>query len=173
MNSNSGISSRPLWPALVRASLPLAMLLGLAALANVSCGSNEASGDNGGMGRPCDLMADAGPTQAVYNAQASECSSGICLKPVLQRTADYETGPYCSELCSKDSDCDGQMRDGNDPNDRRCTMGYACGVAFVVGPLCCKKICLCKDFLSDKGVTVPLTCDPASNGGKTACAENP
>jgi hypothetical protein len=177
MNSNSSVSSRPLWPALVRTSLSGIMLLGLAALANMACsgnGNGETNwlGENSGIGRSCNLMADAGPTQAVYNAQALECPSGICLKPTLNTMRDYETGSYCSELCSRDSDCQGQQRDGNDPNDKRCTSGYACGVAFVVGPLCCKKVCLCKDFLSEKGVTVPLTCDPSANGGKTACAEN-
>jgi hypothetical protein len=147
------------------------MLLGLAALASVACGSNVFGEDNW-IGPPCNLMADAGPTQAVYNAQVRECRSGICLKPALSNMKDLETGAYCSALCSQDSDCEGQTRDGNDPQDRRCANGYACGVAFVVGPLCCKKVCLCKDFLSDKGVTVPLTCDPSQNGGKTACAEN-
>jgi hypothetical protein len=165
MNSNSGFPSRPLRQTLVRTSLFGALLLGFAALANMACEDN-------GIGRPCDLMADAGPTQAVYNAQALECPSRICLKPVVNKKGDSVTGPYCSALCSKDSDCEGQKRDGNDPKDKRCLSGYACGVAFVVGPLCCKKVCLCKDFLSDKGVTVPLTCDPSQNGGKTACAEN-
>jgi len=172
MNSNSSVTARPLRPALVRASLLGAMLLGLAALANMACGSNEASGDNGGIGRPCNLMADAGPAQAVYNAQAPECTSGICLKPALDSQRDYGTAAYCSAPCSTDSDCEGQKRDGNDSNDKRCTSGYACGVAFVVGPLCCKKVCLCKDFLSEKGVMVPVTCDPSANGGKTACAGN-
>ena len=169
MNAHSSVSSCPLWPALVRASLSGAMLLGLAALANMAC-DIIGSGEDNGMGRSCDLTADAGPTQAVYKDQASACPSGICLKPALIRQTDYQTGAYCSAFCFHDSDCQGQTRDGNDPMDKRCTSGYACGVAFVVGPLCCKKVCLCKDFLSDKGVTVPLTCDPSENGGKTACA---
>lgn len=164
MKSNLGATSRPLLPALVRTSLLGAVLLGFSAFLNMACEDN-------GIGRPCDLMADAGPTQAVYNAQALECPSRICLKPVLNSLKDRETGPYCSALCSKDSDCEGQKRDGNNPDDKRCTSGYACGVAFVVGPLCCKKVCLCKDFLSEKGVTVPLTCDPSANGGKTACLD--
>ncbi len=165
MKSNSGASSRSLWPSLVRTSVFGAFLLGLAAFANMACEDN-------GIGRPCDLMADAGPSQAVYNAQALECPSRICLKPVRDNEKELETGAYCSAQCSKDSDCEGQKRDGNDKNDKRCTSGYACGVAFVVGPLCCKKVCLCKDFLSEKGVTVPLTCDPRENNGKTACADD-
>lgn len=166
MSSNVGISSRRLWPSLVRTSLFGAFLLGLAAFANMACEDN-------GIGRPCDLMADAGASQAVYNAQALECPSRICLKPVVNTNnqSEIDTGAYCSATCSKDSDCEGQKRDGNDPNDKRCTKGYACGVAFVVGPLCCKKVCLCKDFLGDKGVTIPPVCSASTNGGQTACTE--
>jgi hypothetical protein len=170
MTSNSSVSSRPLWPTLVRTSL-FAMLLGLTALAHMACGSND-MGEVNGVGRPCDLTADAGAAQAAYNPQAPGCPTGICLKPALDNPIDYETGAYCSATCSSDSDCDGQQRNENDPNDKRCTSGYACGIAFVVGPLCCKKVCICKDFLSIKGVLVPVTCDPSQNGGKTTCAEN-
>jgi hypothetical protein len=33
----------------------------------------------------------------------------------------------------------------------RCKSGFVCGVGFEVGPLCCKKICLCKDFIPKTG----------------------
>jgi hypothetical protein len=161
--------SRPLWSALVRASLLGAVLVGLAAFANMAC-------EDKAIGRPCDILADAGQTQAVYNNQALECPSRICLKPVRAETVnrDVDTGAYCSAECSKDSDCDGQRRDSKDSTDKRCESGYACGVAFVVGPLCCKKLCICKDFLPQGvAITVPLTCDKGLNGGHTACAENP
>lgn len=127
-----------------------------------------------GVGTPCDVLAvNPGPTQAIFNNQALECPSRICLKPLRAEslTADIDTGPYCSAICSKDSDCDGQRRDGNDPADKHCQKGYACGVAFVVGPLCCKKLCLCKDFLATGGLQTPLTCDPKQNNGGTACQE--
>jgi hypothetical protein len=158
--------SRRLRPALLRASLLGAALLALAAFGSMACEDN-------GIGRPCDVLADAGQTQAVYNNQALECPSRICLKPVRAEslTQDIDTGPYCSATCSKDSDCDGQKRDSHDPLDKRCTKGYACGVAFVVGPLCCKKLCLCKDFLGDS-LQTPQTCEPSLNNGGTACAES-
>jgi hypothetical protein len=158
--------SRRLRPALLRASLLGALLLALAAFGSMACEDN-------GIGRPCDVLADAGQTQAVYNNQALECPSRICLKPlrVEGATGPSDTGPYCSATCSKDSDCDGQKRDGRDSLDKRCTKGYACGVAFVVGPLCCKKLCLCKDFLGDS-LQTPQTCDPSVNNGSTACAES-
>jgi hypothetical protein len=57
----------------------------------------------------------------------------------------------------------------------RCKTGFACGVAFVVGPLCCQKLCLCKDFLGTTGLQTPQTCDVKlpENHGKTACQELP
>jgi len=165
MSSKLRVPSCRLRPALVRASLLGALLLALAAFGSMACEDN-------GIGRSCDVLADAGQTQAVYNNQALECPSRICLKPLRADsiTKDVDTGPYCSAVCSKDSDCDGQKRDSNDPADKHCQKGYACGVAFVVGPLCCKKLCLCKDFLGDS-LQTPLTCDPAQNGGGTACQE--
>src|SRR5688572_2499986 len=33
------------------------------------------------IGRRCDVQADAGPMQAVFNGQALECPTRICLKP--------------------------------------------------------------------------------------------
>lgn len=157
--------SRRLRLALVRASLLGASLLALAAFGSMAC-------EDSGIGRPCDILADAGQTQAVYNNQALECPSRICLKPVNENTSPKPTGPYCSATCSSDSDCSGQKKDQSDPTDFRCGSGYACGVAFVVGALCCKKVCLCKDFLlPGTGLTTPPTCDPKQNNGKTACQE--
>ena len=123
------------------------------------------------VGQPCNLGFDAGQSQVAYNPQAPECSTGLCLKPALEEyAANRETSPYCSTTCSSDSDCDGPKRSRDDPDDRRCSSGFACGVAFTVGPLCCKKVCLCKDFLSAKGVATPPSCLPGSNG-RTACED--
>jgi hypothetical protein len=146
------------------------IVLVVAATAVVSCGSgSQETNQYLEIGNPCDVLADAGPRQAVYNPQALECPSRICLKPVNLNTAAVDTGPYCSATCSKDSDCDGQKKDMKDLNDHHCAKGYACGVAFVVGPLCCKKLCLCKDFLGDS-LQTPLTCDPTKNNGQ-GCQE--
>ena len=166
MSAKQPSPSRHLLTALVRVSFLGALLLALASLGSMACEDN-------GIGRPCDIGADAGQSQAVYNNQALECPSRICLKPVNQGSPTLDTGPYCSATCSKDSDCDGQKRDNAERSDLRCKTGFACGVAFVVGPLCCQKLCLCKDFLGLSGLQTPQTCDPAQNHGKTACQESP
>ena len=168
MSAKLSAPSRHLLTALVRVSFLGALLLALAALGSMACEDN-------GIGRPCDIGADAGQSQAVYNNQALECPSRICLKPVNQGSPTLDTGPYCSATCSKDSDCDGQKRDNAERSDLRCKTGFACGVAFVVGPLCCQKLCLCKDFLGTTGLQTPQTCDVKlpENHGKTACQELP
>jgi len=171
MSAKLPAPSRHLLTAMVRVSLLGALLLTLAALGSMACEDN-------GIGRPCDVGADAGQSQAVYNNQALECPSRVCLKPVNANpcclssppTCTCNTGPYCSATCSKDSDCDGEKRDSQEASDLRCTGGYACGVAFVVGPLCCQKLCLCKDFIVS-GLIEPPICDPKQNNGRTACQE--
>jgi hypothetical protein len=47
-----------------------------------------------------------------------------------------------------------------------CTGGFACGVAVTVGPFCCKKFCVCKDYVvipEDGVLPIPKACDPANN----------
>ena len=160
-----------------------------AATAVVSC-SNESPSENSSdfsnglgigslqIGRPCDVLADASTIQAVYNPSALECPSRICLKPDVQPGGTavgdpthnpplLPTGPYCSAMCSQDSDCTGQKRDLYNASDARCMNGYTCGAVFSVGPFCCKKLCLCKDFynLSQGGglETLPI-CNQTPNG---------
>jgi hypothetical protein len=136
-------------------------------------GSNVGAGGSPGsifpVGQPCDLRADAGPAQAVYNNQALDCASHLCLKPCQDPMSTAETAPYCASECSTDDDCTDAPRDPSDSSDKRCSRGYACGVAFVVGPLCCKKLCLCKDFIGG-ALSTPLACDPAQNHGSVCQA---
>jgi hypothetical protein len=129
------------------------------------------SQDNSELGKPCSLGFDSGYAQATYNPQAPECSSSLCVKPILESKSDWQTAPYCTTTCSSDSDCNGQKRNGNDPQDHRCTSGYACGIAFAVGPLCCQKLCICKDFLNDRGVVTPPNCESGA-GGQNRCGVN-
>ena len=46
----------------------------------------------------------------------------------------------CTAECSADSDCD---RVPESP----CKTGFTCGVAVTVGPFCCRKFCICKDYV--------------------------
>jgi len=113
------------------------------------------------IGRRCDPTVTAGAAQGVYNASASECPSNLCLKPVVEVGASMPMPPTqatCTAECAQDSDCNGELRDVTNPADQRCLKGFACGIPFVEGPLCCKKLCMCKDFLGTAGAATPIAC---------------
>lgn len=112
------------------------------------------------IGLPCDLTVDAGATQSVYNASATECPSRLCLKPVVQMGAagSIDTTATCSAGCNQDSDCLGELGDRSDPLDTRCESGFVCAIPMVVGPLACQKLCVCKDFFGPSGARTPIAC---------------
>ncbi len=144
--------------------MPLTLLL-LMGCSNDSASSAE-------LGKTCSLGFENSLTGLVYNPQAPECTAGFCLKPALASFQDMGTAAFCTTTCADDGDCHGQKRDGDDPDDRRCVQGYACGVVTTVGPLCCQKVCVCKDFISEQGLATPPACQPGAGGG-TSCAEGP
>ena len=113
------------------------------------------------LGRSCDLTRDAGAAQGVYATPAMDCPSRMCIKPAVQPgvSNDLNTGPYCTIACSSDNDCNGQTRDFTNANDRRCMKGFTCAIPFDQGPLCCQKLCLCRDFFSASvGPATPAVC---------------
>jgi hypothetical protein len=125
------------------------------ALLSLGCGHDDK------VGQTCDLTVDAGPAQAVVNLSSGTCRTGLCLKPLIApggTVADPPTGATCTDECSRDSDCDGELRNSGNAQDTRCNGGFVCGVPFVVGPLCCKHYCVCKDFLGPQGNQVPVAC---------------
>ncbi len=123
----------------------------------------------GPVGLPCDLFTgDAGwsQSQAIYNPQALECASRICVKPaVAAQAATIDTTGLCSSSCSQDSDCSGQLRDPTNPNDKRCMSGFACAIPFITGPICCQKLCVCKDFYAGSSATTPPACQGSGASG--------
>lgn len=126
----------------------------------LGCGKADLASQQA-IGRPCDLAVDAGSSQAVYNANASECPTSLCLKPALADGANLPsppTGASCTGECTQDSDCAGELRDSVSPLDARCKSGFACAVPFEVGALACKKLCVCKDFFTPTGLGTPLAC---------------
>jgi len=149
--------------AVFRLSFVGALGLAAVALGNMGC-------EDKAIGRPCDVLTEATAAQGVYNSEALECPSRICLKPVVQQGASgsLDTGPFCSASCSQDGDCEGQLRDPTNPADKRCRTGFTCGIAFVKGKICCQKLCLCKDFLGPAGAPTPIAC---MGGGAATCQE--
>ena len=124
------------------------LMLGIVALA--ACTQNP-------VGRPCFIGSDAGTTnQTVIASPALECQSRTCLHIP---TADKNAADLCTASCSDSSDCDGVA-------DTPCKTGFTCTIppASTDGPFCCKKLCVCRDYLDlpDGGSPVmPAACDPS------------
>ena len=123
------------------------------------------------VGRICDLGTSTPQVSEVVVASPSlDCVSRTCLREPLQRELPpgsmFPTGNngLCTAECTADSDCD---RVPESP----CITGFSCGVAVTVGPFCCRKFCICKDYvvIPDSGkLTIPKACDPG-NADNSCC----
>lgn len=131
--------------------------LWLLGLAIAGCTSNP-------VGRICDLGSQLpAPPEVVVASPSLDCVSHTCLRVPLGRVLP-EGSTYsgnsglCTAECEKDDDCD---RVPESP----CKTGFTCGVAVTVGPFCCKKFCICKDYvvIPETGqLAQPEACDPAT-----------
>ncbi len=141
------------------------VLLGLLAGALLaSCTDNP-------VGRICDLgtqMPEA--TEVVVASPSLDCVSRTCLRKPPERElppgSSFPGGNngLCTAECAADDDCD---RVPESP----CVLGFTCGVAVTVGPFCCRKFCICKDYvvIPDSGqLATPKACD-AANADNTCC----
>jgi hypothetical protein len=103
------------------------------------------------VGRQCFIgnIGDAGADQTIIASPALECQSKTCLH------IDGFNTDLCTGDCATDDDCD------TDPASP-CKSGWACMVPIVVGPFCCRKQCVCRDYLliPDGGTPpAPSACD--------------
>ena len=142
-------------------SLPsqwFAPLLLLLAMGSFSC-------ENKHIGRQCDLTVDGGGTTSGTTATIDvglECPSRICLLPSKDVATDTEA--TCTADCSSDDDCsDAETRttDKSNMTDKRCIRGFVCKVAQTVGDFCCRKLCVCRDFVvvPKGGFPTPSVCE--------------
>jgi hypothetical protein len=143
----------------------LGLLVVALVLGSVAC-------ENKHIGRPCVLSVDpdAGMitgTTATLDV-ALECPSRICLLPAQETLPQTPpTGSLCTADCSSDDDCsDSERRNASDPGDSRCKGGFVCKVAETVGDFCCRRLCVCSDFLvrnaqtQSYDTTLPKVCEP-------------
>jgi hypothetical protein len=146
---------------LARASVaPLVLGALFAALASSGCEDKH-------IGRVCDLnVTDDGgaptgtATTATINSEALECPSRICILPGNEKN-NMDTGALCTADCSSDDDCsDGETGPKGNTSDHHCESGFACMTATVVGDLCCRRFCVCKDFVTEPqgGFQPPVVC---------------
>ncbi len=101
------------------------------------------------VGRICDLGIE-NPTanQAVVGSPSLDCQSKLCLKVPVDTSKEVPEGfrllansrGMCTSTCESDADCDKVP-------ESPCVTGFTCGVAVTVGPFCCQKVCICKDYV--------------------------
>ena len=123
------------------------------------------------VGRICDLGTQSpAATEVVVASPSLDCVSRTCLRVPLSKElppgSSFPAGNngLCTAECSADDDCE---RVPESP----CITGFACGVAVTVGPFCCRKFCICKDYvvIPESGtLTTPKACDP-NNADNTCC----
>jgi hypothetical protein len=107
--------------------------------------------------------------RVVVASPSLDCVSHTCLRVPLSKElppgSAFPSGNngLCTAECSSDGDCD---RVPESP----CITGFTCGIAVTVGPFCCKKFCICKDYIvvPDSGeLAVPKACNP--DDSQNAC----
>ena len=122
-------------------------------------------------GDPCSIGVSAPDVTAgvsVVTSPAAECASRVCLLPAPDRDP-RGTGPLCTSGCATNADCEGGvLGDRNNPNDHRCKTGFACAVPTTIGGLCCQRMCVCRDFVTEPqgGFPTPPAC---MAGGAGSC----
>jgi hypothetical protein len=123
------------------------------------------------VGRVCDLGSQTPAASEVVVASGSlDCVTRTCLRVPLGAElppgSEYPSGNngLCTAECETADDCDRVP-------DSPCTGGFTCGVAVTVGPFCCKKFCVCKDYIPNGEPLEFAACDPTDSNN--TCANLP
>jgi hypothetical protein len=115
------------------------------------------------VGRICDLGTQPPEaTEVVVASPSLDCVTRTCLRvpksrelPPGSRYPEGNSG-LCTAECSADADCD---RVPESP----CITGFTCGIAVTAGPFCCRKFCICKDYIvipmDSTQLATPKACD--------------
>lgn len=149
---------RSLEGAIGHVSIAALASLAMIAVSGAGCSSNP-------VGRKCDLgVENPGTNEAIVGSPSLDCSTRTCLKVPIDTGKDTPDGfqplspntGMCTAECESDDDCD-------KVSESPCVTGFTCGIPLTVGPFCCKKMCICKDYviLPDSGkLPTPMACDP-------------
>ena len=139
-----------------------ASIVVLAALAS-GCTNNP-------VGRKCDLGEQTPQAnQVVVASQSLDCVSRTCLRYPPTRELPPGSIPLapniglCTAECNSSDECE---RVPESP----CVLGFTCGIATTAGPYCCRKFCICKDYVvvpENGELAAPAECDAAEP--KNAC----
>jgi hypothetical protein len=136
----------------------------LCALISVVVGAALFACNPNSIGRSCVNPGGQTVRGVQISSPALECPSRLCLIEPAGAASGNVTGgddggfrSTCTAFCDHDNDCDPETT-------ASCKSGFVCAVATVVGPFCCRKLCICKDDLSstnagpDGGTKIPSAC---------------
>jgi hypothetical protein len=116
------------------------------------------------VGRICDIGDNgAGLNDNVVGSPSLDCVSRTCLR-VTGTTELSATQGLCTAECSADDDCE-------QVPESPCEGGFTCMIPVVVGDFCCKKLCVCRDYIvipTDGEIPVPAACI-ASDENNACC----
>jgi hypothetical protein len=123
------------------------------------------------VGRVCDLGTQMPAASEVVLASGSlDCVTRTCLRVPLTNElppgSSFPTGTagLCTAPCETDDDCE------SEPGSP-CVGGFTCGIPVSVGPFCCQKFCVCKDYVENGELPELAACN-ADNPNNT-CANLP
>jgi hypothetical protein len=115
------------------------------------------------IGRSCELgTTPMGNSVATISSPALECPSRICILPASDTGNAAMTGPLCTAGCESNDDCEGEGGPKGSATDHHCESGFVCMWPTTVGPFCCERMCVCRDFVSEPpgGFKQPADCTP-------------
>jgi len=115
------------------------------------------------VGRICDLGGSQAPDpgESVVASPSLDFVTRTCLRvpvtnpnPPKNIMAPTGTNGLCTAECTTADDCE---RVPESP----CVSGFTCAIPVTVGPFCCKKFCICKDYVQfpASGQPLPMACD--------------
>ena len=129
------------------------------------CGGSEdnppAADAGPAIGAECTVGGASNDDVIAIQSPALECGSGPCLQIPLAADVALPPGSRLTDLCTADCSSD---EDCTPVPDSPCQTGFTCGVVTAVGPFCCRKLCMCRDYIvvPEGGLPEPAACD-ASN----------
>jgi hypothetical protein len=124
------------------------------------------------VGRICDLGGSQAPQpgESVVASPSLDCVTRTCLRvpstnPMPPKGSMPPTGTngLCTAECATPDDCEKVP-------ESPCVLGFTCAIPVTVGPFCCKKFCICKDYVAfpPSGQPLPDAC-VTSNADNACC----
>jgi hypothetical protein len=146
----------------LRAAARIARSFNPVALLAVSLAAFAVGCENKHIGRPCDIGLAPATSGTIITSSVAECPSQLCILPAAGDA--HGTGALCTAGCSSDDDCaDAEGAPAGAAGDPRCKQGFSCAWPTPVGPFCCQRMCICRDFLTAPPEEPAACRDPAGS----------